>query len=202
MSAKPFALALLFTGHMVDLPGRQETRFPQEAEPAAWLAIRSRIEQARQRTNGRIVGIASGARGGDLLFHDACRLFGIERRMVLPFPPEAFVDSSVAGVPNGGWEAKFWDNWRSLSEAERIVVHQVKQPDSYAECNHRMVGLADELAGAYEVIALWDGKPGDGPGGTWDHVEALRGMGAKLDIIDPVQLMREARTLPGGAASR
>lgn len=200
MSAKPFQLALLFTGHMVDLPGRLEPRFPQEAEPAAWLAIRSHIEQARHRNNGRIVGIASGARGGDLLFHEACRLFGVERRMVLPFPPEAFIAGSVAGIPNGGWEAKFWDNWRSLSDAERVVIHPSKQPDSYAECNRQMVALADQLAGAFEVLALWDGKPGDGPGGTWDHVEALRSKGAKLDIIDPVQLMIQSKTLPRGAA--
>lgn len=198
MSSKPFDLAILFTGHMVDLPGRREPRFPQEAESAAWLAIRARIEQARQRTRGRIVGIASGARGGDLLFHEACRLFGIERRMVLPFLPQAFIDSSVAGVPNGGWEAKFWDNWDSLKDGERIVIHQTKQADSYVECNRRMVVIAEELAGAYEVLALWDGKPGDGPGGTWDHIEALRNIGAKLDIIDPVKLMIEAATLPGG----
>lgn len=200
MSSKPFDLALLFTGHMVDLPGRGEPRFPQEVEAAAWLAIRARIEQARQRTKGRIVGIASGARGGDLLFHEACRLFGIERRMVLPFPPEAFITSSVAGIPNGGWETKFWDNWGSLKDGERVVIHQAKQADSYAECNRRMVAMAEALASGYEVLALWDSKPGDGPGGTWDHVEALRNMGAKLDIIDPVQLMQQARTLPKGTA--
>lgn len=189
MASRPFDLAVLFTGHMIDLPGRAEPRFPQHAEPAAWNAIRNEIETARQRTRGRIVGIASGARGGDLLFLDACRLFGIERRMVLPFPPEVFVETSVAGIPNGGWEAKFWDNWNSLPPAEREVLLTEKDNKGYALCNQRMIALAQELATAYEVVALWDGKAGDGPGGTAEHVEAVRGLGGRVQIIDTRTLM-------------
>lgn len=199
MTGKPFDLALLFTGHMIDLPGRSGARFPQEAEPAAWIAIRSQIERARGRTTGRIIGIASGARGGDLMFHEACRLFGVERRMVLPFPPDIFVASSVAGIPNGGWEAKFWDNWNSLDAGHREVVNDAKAPGSYDKCNRRMVALAEQLAGAYEAVALWDGKDGDGPGGTAEHVELLKSLGAKMDIIDPMSLMSRTATAPAGA---
>jgi hypothetical protein len=189
MSDKVFDLALLFTGHMIDLPGRAEPRLPQHLEPAVWLAIRQAIERVRARTKGRIVAIASGARGGDLLFHDACRLFGLERRMVLPFPPEAFIETSVAGVPNGGWEAKFWDNWNALPPSEREIVLARKESSGYALCNERMVALAKSLANTYEVIALWDGKAGDGPGGTAEHVEAVRRIGGKVDIIDTKALL-------------
>ncbi len=192
MSQKPFDLALLFTGHMTDLPGRAEPRFPEHAEPAAWLAIRSAIEQARNRNKGRMVGIASGARGGDLLFHEACRLFGIERRMVLPFPPEVFIETSVAGIPNGGWETKFADNWGSLQPSEREILLTAKDPSGYAMCNHRMIALAQELSNAYEVVALWDGKAGDGPGGTAEHVETVRRMGGRVEIIDTNRLLRGA----------
>ena len=184
MTSKPFDLAILFTGHMVDLPGRQSPRFPQGAEPAAWRAIHSAVEGARVRSKGRLVGIASGARGGDLLFLETCRLFGIERRMVLPFPPEQFIDTSVAGVPNGGWERKFWDNWSSLPESEREVVLPAKDDKGYALCNQRMIALAQEIASAYELIALWDGKDGDGPGGTGEHVAKIRSLGGRVDIID------------------
>jgi hypothetical protein len=184
MTAKPFDIAVLFTGHMVDLPGRAQPRFPQHAEPIAWRAIRDAIERARGPARGRMVGIASGARGGDLLFHEACRLFGIERRMVLPFPPETFVETSVIGVPNGGWEKKFWDNWNALSPAEREIVSQTPSESAYALCNARMIELGQTLAASLEIITLWDGKRGDGPGGTADHVEAIRRLGGRVDVID------------------
>ena len=193
MTEKPFDIALLFTGHMVDLPGRATPRFPQYAEPQAWAAIRSAIEATRLRARGRLVGIASGARGGDLLFHEACRLFGIERRMVLPFPPEPFIETSVAGVPNGGWEKMFWDNWKALPDHEREVVLPAKDDSGYARCNARMLELGKELARAFEVIALWDGKPGDGPGGTGEHVEAVRRLGGRAEIIDANTLVDPAR---------
>lgn len=189
MTSKPYDLALLFTGHMIDLPGRREPRFPQFAEAAAWLAIRSTIEASRARNRGRVVGIASGARGGDLLFLDGCRLFGIERRMVLPFPPEIFVETSVAGIPNSTWETKFWDNWNSLGAAEREILLAAQDQKGYGLCNQRMTDLAQELAPAYEVIALWDGKPGDGPGGTGEHAENIRRLGGRVDIISPATLM-------------
>ena len=189
MTSKPFDLAILFTGHMIDLPQRAAPRFPQSAEPAAWRAIHAAVEAARTRAKGRIVGISSGARGGDLLFLEACRLYGIERRMVLPFPPEAFIRTSVAGVPNTNWESKFWDNWNSLAAAEREVLLPAEDEKGYALCNQRTIELAKLLAPAYELVALWDGKAGDGPGGTADQVDTIRRLGGLVTIIDPKTLL-------------
>lgn len=189
MTAKPFDLALLFTGHMVDLPGRPTPRFPQYAEGAAWTAIREAIERARTRHRGRMVGISSGARGGDLLFLEACRLFGLERRMILPFPPDTFIETSVAGIPNGHWVARFWDNWNSLAESEREVLLPTKSDAGYALCNRRMLDLAQTLAPAVEMIALWDGNAGDGPGGTGEHVQNVRSLGGRVEVIDTKGLL-------------
>lgn len=191
MSTRPYDLAVLFSGHMVDLPGRAVPRFPQGAEPAAWRSIHAAVEAARIRAKGRIVGIASAARGGDLLFLEACRLFGIERRIVLPFPPEAFIETSVAGIPNGGWVKRFWDNWNSLQASEREVLLPDKDDKGYALCNQRMIALAQELAPAYELIALWNGQTGDGPGGTGEYVENVKRIGGRVEIID-------TKTLPVG----
>ncbi len=193
MSQKPFDLAILFTGHMVDLPGRATPRFPQLSEPIAWRVIRDAIERARSQTRGRVVAIASGARGGDLLFHEACRLYGLERRMVLPFPVEAFIETSVIGVPNGGWEQMFRDNWEALPPSEREIVLAARDDKGYALCNNRMIDLAKEIATSFTIIALWDGKPGDGPGGTGEHVEKVREIGGKADIIDAKILLDPAR---------
>jgi hypothetical protein len=180
--SKPFELAILFTGHMVDLPGRPTPRFPQTAEPAAWRAIRDAVDPLRLRTKGRVLGIASGARGGDLLFLEACRLFGIDRRMVLPFPPEVFVETSVAGVPNSQWEARFWDNWRSLPDSEKEVLLPSRDDRGYELCNQRMLALARDLAASQTLIALWDGKSGDGPGGTAQFQREVGGTPIILDM--------------------
>ncbi len=195
MTQKMFDLAIMFTGHMVDLPGRAKPRFPQHAEAVAWGAIRDAITRARKLTRGRIVGIASGARGGDLLFHEACRLFGIEHRMVLPFPVDDFIETSVAGVPNGGWEQMFRDNWESLPPSQREILLDAKADNGYALCNARMIELAQEMAESYAVIALWDGKAGDGPGGTGEQVEAIRRIGGKADIIDAAILLDPTRNI-------
>ncbi|MGE3710934.1 MAG: hypothetical protein AB7G35_14805, partial [Hyphomicrobiaceae bacterium] len=100
MSVKAFELAILFTGHMVDLPGRPTPRFPRDLERKAADAITAAVERSKAGVRGGVIGISSGARGGDTLFQEACRLHGIKTRMVLPFPPEEFVKTSVEGVPN------------------------------------------------------------------------------------------------------
>jgi hypothetical protein len=195
MPPKIFDLAILFTGHMVDLPGRAKPRFPQHAEPIAWHAIRDAIERARAQTRGRVVGIASGARGGDLLFHEACRLFGLERRMILPFPVAPFIETSVAGVPNAGWEQMFRDNWTALAPSEREILLDARDESGFALCNLRLIELGTEIAKSSTIIALWDGKAGDGPGGTGECVEAVRRMGGKADIIDAAILLDPARSV-------
>ncbi len=86
-------LALLFTGHMTDAPDRPRPRFPPDMEAAAADAILAEIRMARKRCGGSLIGIASDARGGDILFHEACAAEGIATRMVLPFAVEAFLDS-------------------------------------------------------------------------------------------------------------
>jgi hypothetical protein len=34
------------------------------------------------------------------------------------------------------------------------------------------------------LLAVWDGKPGDGKGGTADIIEEWRARGGELDVID------------------
>lgn len=70
---------------MIDAPGREIPRFPPELECEAAKSISRRIGYARQAAGGSVVGIASGARGGDILFLEACRKEGLSLRMVLPF---------------------------------------------------------------------------------------------------------------------
>src|SRR5262245_27530751 len=113
-------VSLLFTGHMIDLPERKEPRFPPSLEEPARAAIAAEIE--RWRTRASLQGFASGARGGDILFHEECRKRGIETVVVLPFEPEQFVQRSVEGIPGSDWPARFWRLWRETPGERRFVL--------------------------------------------------------------------------------
>jgi hypothetical protein len=53
------------------------------------------------RDRSVVLGFASGAGGGDILFHEECRSRQIDTTMVLPFEPNQFVGCSVEEIPGG-----------------------------------------------------------------------------------------------------
>lgn len=174
--------SLVFTGHMVDLPGRKEPRFPQASVPAARTAIREKIAKALAQNQSLPIGIASGARGGDILFHEECRVLGLRTIIVLPFPPELSARVSVGGVPGTDWIERFHRLWRQHPEADREVMGLPLNDEAYSACNTRILEIARQL-GRFHLIALWDGKGGDGPGGTADLVRQAGEQSDKVDVI-------------------
>jgi len=61
---------LLFSGHMIDAPGRKEARFPPEKEREAAEAIAIKLDELK--TGEKDLALCGGACGGDLLFAEAC----------------------------------------------------------------------------------------------------------------------------------
>jgi hypothetical protein len=187
------ATSLLFTGHMVDLPDRAEPRFPASLENAVRVRIASAIERHadcgdRCTHSGRaaVLGFASGARGGDLLFHEECRRRGIDTVVMLPFEPGEFVRRSVEGIPGADWPARFWDIWNATPPGRRHVLGLPATDDAFAVCNTRLLEMA-RRHGRVHLIALWDGRGGDGPGGTADLVAKTR-QEDEPDIFSPKDL--------------
>ena len=166
-------ISLLFTGHMVDKPHRPEPRFPAALEGA----VRDRIAKAiipysPAQSNEPVLGFASAARGGDILFHEQCRAHGVSTVITLPFPPDVFVQSSVqlSIDPEGDpWIPRFWALWDATPVTMREVMNLPDTKNAYRICNDRLMIRAREY-GKTHLIAFWDGKGGDGPGGTADIV--------------------------------
>ncbi len=182
---KQFKIALLFTGHMIDLPHRPEPRFPPEFEQPAKDAIQNEIALAVEAAGGPEVGIASGARGGDILFLEACREAGIPVRMVLPFAPAEFLETSVRGIASGDWESRFHRLWDGLAAENREVLTAPADVNVYDYCNRRMLQLSQELADRTRLIALWDGKGlGQEPGGTATFVAMVQQADGDFTHID------------------
>ncbi len=188
MGTKYQAMSMLFTGHMIDLPNRPEPRFPAPLESAARKRIGAAIERVSSELRDRSIvqGFASGARGGDILFHEECRTRQIDTFIVLPFEPHEFVRTSVEGVPEGDWVRRFWDLWNTTPAEHRRVLGLPQTDEAYAICNMALLEMAHRH-GLVHLFALWDGKGGDGRGGTADLVSRLR-TEDKSDIFAPSDL--------------
>lgn len=193
---------LLFSGHRVDAPGRATPRFPPSAEGTARAMIREAVEAelaAAGAGGTRCEGIAGGASGGDLLFHEVCEELGIDTTLYLAVPRDVYV---VESVQDGGgeWVARF-DRLHAVLPT-RVLAESLELPRwardgsaageySVWERNNRWTlhkALAYGAANA-TLIALWDGEGGDGPGGTADMVRTARERGARTVILDAKRLL-------------
>jgi len=182
--AQPGRRCLLFTGHRVDVLGRQNPRFPAAAEALARKMIAEAVEFERSRYPGLdLCGIASGANGGDILFLEVCTEAGIPTEMYLAMNAEQFIEASVA---DGGhqWVERFH---KLVSE---LPVH-ILQEDANSELNvwQRtnlwMLDTALSISGhSTTVIALWDGGAADGAGGTKHMARRARNSGAHFVLLD------------------
>lgn len=188
--------AIVFTGHMIDAPGRKAERFPARAEDAAREAILRAVEGLI--VAGREpVGIAGGASGGDLLFHEVCAGLGVPTRLRLALPVEEYLKASVA--PAGEeWVVRFHALVERLgAEGMRVLNESVLLPEwltggaetegaevnVWARTNLWMVNEAIGIAPHRTLLALWDGKAGDGPGGTEHLVKAAPGFGMDVGAV-------------------
>lgn len=168
----------LFSGHMVDAPDRVTPRFPADKVPVARSAISSLLAQLA--ISERDLAICGGACGGDLLFAKLALDAQAPLEIYLPFAVHIFLKTSVdcAGPM-----------WRSLfQKIQRLsTLHQLPKErpllaagkDPYEENNRWMLEAASRFgATRVELICLWDGKDGDGPGGTahlMDEVQHRQG---------------------------
>ena len=186
---------ILFTGHMIDAPGRKTPRFPAPKEGAARQAIREAVQKELSLSGGIAFGVAGGASGGDTLFHEVCGELGVPTKLFLALPPEEYVQESVlSGGPQ--WVERFHRILAShppriLSEARKEPEYQprwLREKPDYGIWQRNTLwmlhNVVAERADGIILIALWDRKAGDGPGGTADVVQKASERGAKIVILD------------------
>jgi hypothetical protein len=187
----PRPRVVLFTGHMIDAPGRKEPRFPPQQEGTARDAIRAALQVELAAPGGVSRAIAGGASGGDLLFQELCAELGIASELYLALPPADFIAASVA--PGGaGWVDRFnaaYDRLpkEQLADSKDLPGWLQGKPSYDIWQRNNLWMLHNALALGRDrvtLIALWDGKTGDGPGGTEHMVDKARARGAKIVILD------------------
>jgi hypothetical protein len=178
------------TGHRVDAPGRPPPgRFPNTTacidKAKGWL--REALQAEKAETAGTLYGIAGAASGVDLLFHEVCKELGVPTKVCLPIPIEAYRRELVAG---GGpdWVEKF--NRFIVENPPLILSDSDELPASAAGIKDYSVfqwgniwNMQDALLrpnADVTLVALWNQKAGEGPGGTADMVKLANSHGAKV----------------------
>jgi Tetratricopeptide Repeats-Sensor len=191
------------TGHRVDAPGRTPPRFPNVRErideAKAWL--RETLAAERAATTGTISGIAGAASGTDILFHEVCAELRIKTTVVLPIPAEDYRRESVAdGGPD--WVERF--NRLTVANPPIILcdtdtvpvwVEAIPNYGPFQRGNVFVIETALLQPNAdVTLLALWNGKGGDGPGGTGDMVALAQHRGAKPCVKNTDELFGLAGT--------
>lgn len=199
----PPARVILFTGHMIDPPGTKPPRFPDSLRERSRQSIRNAVQQELARTEGEVVAIASGASGGDLLFHDVCGEIGLTHRLYLPLPSDLFRNESVS--PAGRfWEDEF-DGLLKKCPAPSVLSTSTELPTwlsvkkDYTAWQRANLWLIYEAlavgAKNFTLLALWDGVKTDGIGGTYHMRMVAQQYGAALVTVPMGDLINSSSSL-------
>ncbi len=191
---------LVFSGHMIDAPGRRQPRFPASQEETASARIQGAIEgiaAAAALRKERIIGMAGVADGGDLLFHEACHRLHIETQVLLPVP-ELVYRATAMSRQAARWADRYYAALRNasrvltLSRTDTLPTWLQTRPNySTWQRNNQWIlhhAWANATCNRVTVLALWNGEAGDGPGGVADMVATAQARGAEVVSIDTVTL--------------
>jgi hypothetical protein len=135
-------------------------------------AIERALESLRKQARGEWLGLSSVAEGGDQLFVEQVRKLGMSWHAILPLPRAEFEKD----FPAAEWSVVE----RILEHAEhvRVITENGSREDAYLDCGMATVDGSDVL------LAVWDGEPARGKGGTGDVVSYARSLAKPLVLID------------------
>lgn len=163
-------MTIALAGRRIDAAGAKKRSFPLQNVRRVAEALRNLLEVRRPAAL-----VSSGACGADLLaLHEAGKL-GIRRRVVLPFSPEEFLETSVIDRP-GEWRSIYERVIQEVGVSDDLVIvsSEAERDDAYLLVNIRILDEAAELAnasrGTVEAVLVWDGQS-RGPG---DFTDAFR----------------------------
>jgi hypothetical protein len=151
------------------------------ADASGWDWVREALLAALSEVSRPLIGCSSLAAGADQIFAELVLARGGELRVVLPFA--AYEQTFEAAADRG--------SYRTLYRRAAAVEVLTESPDrerSYWAAGRRVVDLAER------VLAVWDGKPAAGLGGTGDVVAYALAAGKPVLHLNPVS--RHVRRLP------
>jgi tetratricopeptide (TPR) repeat protein len=183
------------TGHVIDSPERSVARFPATRE----ASVRLRIHRLLKRW-GVGLGYSGAAGGADIVFAETIHALGGETYLILPVDRETFCRWSVQGSGEEYVQRYRQVLAKAAFVSESLFSRQDLEGGGLWDFGNRMIlgnalRRASELETSLKVLAVWDGKRGDGRGGTADMVALARHCGLSVDVINPMD--DEIVELPG-----
>jgi hypothetical protein len=169
----PSHAVVALAGRRIDARDTDSPRFPLENVPI----VRGRIAALLSAEHAEAL-VCSAACGADLIALEEAERLGLRRRIVLPFPPKRFRETSVADRP-GDWGPVF-DRLIGAAAAvgDLVILPPVNNDDdaAYAAANQALIREARALARAASegiplrcvAVIVWEGsaRPGtDASGG-------------------------------------
>jgi hypothetical protein len=209
--------------------GSSRVGFPEDCVDEARKLIKQAIAEEMGAGDGSenkkdtiAFGIAAGAHGGDLLFHEACHEINLPTRLCLALPRSEYVGRYVA--PAGTeWMEKFStvyrrvDKFRSQNRGKKGIGSQTWAINCFTDSNelprwsqgrhnynvgrrnnlwmlqHAIVA-ANQLGENTEItlIALYDGNCDNGFGGIAHLIEQAKLAGIKVKVLQ-LSVARDAK---------
>jgi hypothetical protein len=158
--------------HVVGFSGHRLVERPAEAGDA----IKAVIESLRGEGSGEWIALSSVAAGADSLFARQALGLGLAWHALLPLPPAEF----RRDFSPGEWKAA--EALLSGAEHTRVLSESGSRQDAYLDCGMETVNECDVL------LALWDGEPARGKGGTGDVITYARELGKPIVVINAATL--------------
>ncbi len=183
----------LFSGHMVDEPGRPTPRFPLAQEPLAAQKIAAALDQLGAGPDD--LALTQGACGGDLLFTEACQQRGLKIQWLQPFSEPEFVQKSVVNCGET-WRGRYYSARTKIPTSPRAATEELGDPPpnsgpgyAYERCNLWLLytALACGLD-KVQFVCLWNGGGGDGPGGVAHMYNEVARRTGRVTWIDTREL--------------
>jgi hypothetical protein len=176
----------LFSGHMIDAPGRPAPRFPADQESIAARAIGDTLDNLGAGPED--LALSSGACGGDILFAEACLKRKVRLEVRLPFDIPSFLEKSVT-FAGENWLTRFCaikDN-----PLTNLLIMSDKEETSpncnnpYARTNLWLLETALACGeDKVHLICLWNRQGGDGPGGTEHMHDEVNKRTGQVHVLD------------------
>jgi hypothetical protein len=187
-TSSPPRKVLLFSGHMIDAPGRAGPRFPPDKAAIAAGAIAATLEALDVGSSD--LAICGGACGGDLLFAEAALARGAALEVYIPFEEPEFLEKSV-DFADADWHARF-DAAKSRGALHVLPLERgtTEEGDDPYERNNLWQLDAAMRFGPEKVdfICLWNGQQGDGPGGTRHLMQEVQRHRGRTHWLDTTKL--------------
>lgn len=191
-------------GRRIDLPEAPVPRFPLENVQE----VGRRICEAFHKMHA-VALVCSAACGADLVALEQAKQLGLRRRIVLPFAPERFRETSVVDRP-GGWGPVYDQQVAATAAAGDLLVLDAATGGNaatggdaaYAAANEAIVREAQALARTAEpdrphsliAILVWEGAPRPGSDATARFRDLTRRAGFEEQSISTLSAFPQQTT--------